>query len=148
MDEEIPAAQLATLARLLDTEREETSARLDGLTRQFDAIVESSALSASDDEHDPEGSTVGFERAQVAALIDQARMHLGAADRAWERLREGTYGTCGRCGRRIGTDRLMAHPTAATCVACASTRDAVPGRRLRSQVDTGRTQWDGRMNGR
>jgi len=115
-------SQLAELGRSLATERDETSARLAGLTHQFDAIVESSALSASDDEHDPEGSTVGFERAQVAALMSQAVRHLEAADRARERLQAGTYGVCEGCGRRIGFERLVAQPTASTCVACATPR--------------------------
>jgi len=113
-----PSAR-ATLGARLASERDETSARLAGLVHQFDAIVESSALSASDDEHDPEGATVGFERAQVAALVAQARRRLDDVEAARRRLDAGTYGVCERCGEGIGFDRLVAHPSARTCVACA-----------------------------
>ncbi len=104
---------------MLASEGEETSARLAGLIGQFDAIVEASALSASDDEHDPEGATVGFERAQVSALVLQARRHLDDVDDARQRLDAGMYGVCEWCGQAIGFDRLAAHPSARTCVACA-----------------------------
>ena len=47
---------------------------------------------------------------------------------ARERLAEGTYGTCERCGGRIGEGRLEARPTARTCIACAGRPGgALPG---------------------
>jgi len=84
MTDPVPARGLspdeaAALARLLSAERDATSTRIEELTREFDSIVESAALEAPDDEHDPEGSTIGFERAQVAALIDQARSGSGSS---------------------------------------------------------------------
>lgn len=106
--------------RLLEAEREMTSARLTGLVDHLDAIIESSALSVSDDEHDPEGATLGFERAQVTALVNEARHHLDAVDRALDRLRAGTYGVCESCGRPIGRDRSVALPVAVNCVDCAA----------------------------
>lgn len=108
---------------MLASEGEETAARLAGLIRQFDAIVEASALSASDDEHDPEGATVGFERAQVSALVLQARRHLDDVDDARQRVDAGMYGVCERCRQAIGFDRLVAHPSARSCVACAGDRN-------------------------
>jgi len=122
-----PAAR-AALDALLESERVETSARLAGLVRQLEAIIESSALSVSDDEHDPEGATVGFERAQVAALVSEARRHLDAVDHACERLLAGTYGICEVCGRPIGIDRINAVIVARTCVGCATDAAARIGR--------------------
>ena len=58
---------------LLDAQRRATRARISALTLDFEGIVGASADSNIDDEHDPEGSTVAFERAQVAALLDVAR---------------------------------------------------------------------------
>ncbi len=113
----------------LKTERDRTELRLAALTRDFAAIVESVAMSPPDDEHDPEGATTAFERQQLAALIDRAREHLVDVDRAGERLRDGTYGGCARCGRPIAPARLEARPTATTCVACASTPARVSARR-------------------
>ncbi len=112
----------------LESEREETSTRLAGLVRQLDAIIESCALSVSDDEHDPEGATLGFERAQVTALAGEARDHLDAVDLARERLRSRTYDDCQCCGRPIGIERLTARPVARNCVACAADTSRPTGR--------------------
>jgi DnaK suppressor protein len=92
------------------------------LEQSFDAIVESSLGVNSDDEHDPEGSTVGFERAQISALLDHARTQLAELDSAVDRLRSGGYGICEDCGDRIPPARLEAHPAARVCIACALRR--------------------------
>ncbi len=105
---------------LLLAERDDTMARLAALTRDFEGIIESSAAVATDDEHDPEGATIAFERAQVTALIGQAQQHLAELDQALDRIRAGTYGGCERCGRPIGADRLAARPATRTCRPCAS----------------------------
>lgn len=72
-----------------------------------------------DDEHDPEGPTVAFERARVAALEAEATTRLDEVDRALARLASGDYGRCARCGGPIGSARLEALPAAERCVACA-----------------------------
>jgi len=71
-----------------------------------------------DDEHDPEGSTVGYERARVASLLLEAGRRRAQLDAAAVRLHAGTYGICTRCGRGIPFERLMAFPTAVACVGC------------------------------
>lgn len=105
---------------LLDADRRETLARLATLTGDFDALVEASEGSNADDEHDPEGATIAFERSQVDALARQAREHLREIDAALARLDAGVYGTCERCGRPISAGRLEARPTARTCIDCAA----------------------------
>ncbi|MCW2604006.1 MAG: molecular chaperone DnaK [Pseudonocardiales bacterium] len=85
-------------------------------------VVESAGSTTGDDEHDPEGSTIAFERAQVSALRQQARQRLAEVDAASARLDAGTYGMCGRCGLEIGAERLAARPGAAYCVRCAGAR--------------------------
>ncbi|GAA1734975.1 TraR/DksA family transcriptional regulator [Aeromicrobium alkaliterrae] len=104
----------------LASARHRTLARLAALTRDFDGVVEASKDSNADDEHDPEGATIAFERSQVEALVHQAQRHLVDLDRAESRLEAGTYGTCETCGRPIGAERLVARPTATRCIACAS----------------------------
>lgn len=103
---------------LLLAERAETLARLGGLTDAFAGVVEASRDSNADDEHDPEGATIAFERSQVDSLIARARVQLREVDAALVRLDEGRYGTCERCGRSIAEARLEARPTARTCVTC------------------------------
>ena len=116
----LPADAAAAIRAALDAERHDTLDRIAALSREFDGIVESSAGVATDDEHDPEGATIAFERAQLAALIDQARDHLAELDDALDRLRQGSYGRCERCGQPIAAGRLAARPAARTCITCAA----------------------------
>lgn len=99
--------------------------RVAELEREFAGIVASAAdgSSGGDDEHDPEGATVAFERQHIAALLGQARSQLAAVDAAASKLEAGSYGRCDACGEPIGDARLAARPAALTCVRCAA-RDA------------------------
>lgn len=99
--------------------RAETVELVAALRRRLDGIIESSAYTSNDDEHDPEGVTVAFERAQVAGLLARAQAELRALDAASERLAAGTYGVCERCGGPVGDGRLAALPAATTCIRCA-----------------------------
>jgi RNA polymerase-binding protein DksA len=108
-----PAYRLAALRRQVLTS-------LETLAAEHAAVVAASRDSNADDEHDPEGATIAFERAQVHALARAAQARLAEVDRALERLAAGTYGVCERCGTEIPAARLEVRPTATTCVACAS----------------------------
>lgn len=111
-----------TAETLLESERQATLRRLSTLERDFAGIVESAGQANTDDEHDPEGATLAFERQHVAALLDQARDYLREVDAARSRLAAGQYGLCEHCGRRIPAGRLAARPTATSCVTCADGR--------------------------
>jgi DnaK suppressor protein len=106
----------------LNTDRAATMARLAELEREFRAIVASASDGAAggDDEHDPEGATVAFERQHVAALLSQARAHLAAIDTALRKVDSGTYEICDICGGPIGEERLAARPASLVCVRCAA----------------------------
>jgi RNA polymerase-binding protein DksA len=106
----------------LEAERAHTLGRLASLTDDFEAVVAASRDTNADDEHDPEGATIAFERSQVGALARDARVRLTEIEAALRRLDEGTYGFCERCGRPIGEGRLEARPAARLCIACASGR--------------------------
>jgi DnaK suppressor protein len=105
---------------LLAEERQAALDRLAALERDFSAIVEAAGQANADDEHDPEGATIAFERQHVAALLDQAHHQLAQVDAAIDRLEAGQYGRCERCGQPIPAARLAARPTASTCIRCAS----------------------------
>lgn len=112
----------SSLAEQLNAEREKTLERIAALARDREGIIESTVSTGVDDEHDPEGATIAFERAQIEALLDQSRRHLSDLDLALRRLDEGAYGQCEVCGAPIPADRLTARPTARTCIGCASRR--------------------------
>ena len=92
------------------------------LERSHDEIVAAARDANADDEHDPEGATIAFEREQVAALLAQARRRVEDVRSALARTRAGAYGRCETCGEPIGEARLEARPTARTCISCASRR--------------------------
>lgn len=89
------------------------------LARDLEALFAASRDSNADDEHDPEGATIGFERAQLTALLAAARQRITEVDDALHRIDEGTYGRCEQCGRPIAADRLAVRPFARRCIACA-----------------------------
>jgi DnaK suppressor protein len=122
MSESADADADAALAELLAAERIKAIEQIALLTADLNEIINASRSVATDDEHDPEGATIAFERAQVAAILDQARGRLADLDRAIVRLREGTYGRCEVCGQPIAPERLAARPAARTCIVCASRR--------------------------
>ena len=103
----------------LGEERAAALAQIEALTREFDEVVAASRSSNADDEHDPEGATIAFERQQVAALLEQARRRLADVEVAIRNVEGGIYGICESCGRRIGAERLAARPAARTCIECA-----------------------------
>jgi RNA polymerase-binding protein DksA len=53
------------------------------------------------------------------ALDGEARATVQKIDAALLRIKEGTYGTCGRCGEPIDKKRLEAVPYATLCIGCA-----------------------------
>lgn len=106
--------------RRLEAEREEALGQLASLSHDFDAVVAASRDSNADDEHDPEGATIAFERSQLGALVGQVRRQLAEIDAALARVDAGTYGVCEECGGAIGDGRLEARPVARTCIRCAA----------------------------
>lgn len=125
-----------TAAARLESARDQTLRRIAELEREFAGIIVSSAEGSSggDDEHDPEGATVAFERQHIAALLEQARSQLGSIETAMRKLNAGRYGRCDVCGEPIGEARLAARPAALTCVRCAARR-GLPGRPGRATLE-------------
>lgn len=111
-------------SRRLNADRDEALRHLADLERDFAAIVTSASEGSAggDDEHDPEGATVAFERQHLAALISLARAHLAAIDAALRKIDSGKYEMCDKCGGPIGAERLAARPAALTCIRCAASR--------------------------
>jgi DnaK suppressor protein len=106
----------------LVAERVAAAGRAESLRRDVEAIVESAKGGATDDEHDVEGATIAFERAQAMALLDETRAQIESLDQALSRVAAGTYGRCESCGEPIAPERLAARPAATTCIRCASRR--------------------------
>jgi DnaK suppressor protein len=106
-------------AARLEAERALVADQLAAILHGFQEIVDASADSNGDDEHDPEGSTIAFERSQQKALMLQAEKHLAEIADAQARVAQGRYGVCEQCGQPISAARLDARPVARTCIVCA-----------------------------
>lgn len=115
-DDVLAAASSAAAARVADLEEEL-------------AAVEEATAAGPDDEHDAEGSTVGYERARVAGLLGAARGAVAALTAARERRSAGIAETCDGCGQAIDPRRLDALPATRLCVDCAELGNGrhVPG---------------------
>ena len=112
-------ADAARLRHAIETERYRVADQIANLQQSFAGIVDAAELTSTDDEHDPEGTTIAYERAQVSDLLTQARHDLVALDAALERIDNGSIETCEVCGGPIALERLFALPGVRTCIGCA-----------------------------
>jgi len=114
------ASDLEDVRAAIDAELARTTEQIGNLERSFAGIVEAAELTSTDDEHDPEGATIAYERAQVWALLRQAREDLDALLEARERVAGGGVPMCTTCGSEIAVERVLALPGVRTCIGCAS----------------------------
>ncbi len=72
------------------------------------------------------GRLTRMEAIQAQSMSAEGRRRqekrLTAVERALERIEQGTYGTCVRCGDPIPKGRLEIMPESAFCVKCAARR--------------------------
>ncbi|PYE17521.1 TraR/DksA family transcriptional regulator [Williamsia limnetica] len=108
----------------LSAERAAASELIETMSVRLRSVVEAGAGESSDDEHDPEGSTLAFERGQLVAQIERSKALVLDIDAALVRVDRGTYGICERCGNDIADARLEALPAARLCITCASSADS------------------------
>jgi DnaK suppressor protein len=108
------------MRQLLAAEREDAQRLIASLSNGIDEVSAAREGDNSDDEHDPEGATLAFERSQAATLLDQSRARLQDIAEAVTRLDNGEFGICVDCGTPIAEARLEIRPYAARCVDCAA----------------------------
>jgi len=109
-----------SIRKELMAERAVALHRVQTLTTELEGIIADAVDTNADDEHDPEGPTVAYERAQATALLIEARSRVGEVDLAMSRLANGSYATCAVCGGTIPPERLAALPATRACVECAA----------------------------
>jgi DnaK suppressor protein len=112
-----PERRRVRAALVAELERTREQALL--LSARFDDIVVASDMSNVDDEHDPEGTTIAFERSQVSALRSQALRDATALQQNLAAVDDDDFGECEQCGSSIGLDRMIALPATRRCVHCA-----------------------------
>jgi DnaK suppressor protein len=70
--------------------------------------------------HIADDATEVFTRERDLALQSNSQELLTQVEAALERMDEGRYGICARCGKQIAPDRLEALPYAIYCITCQS----------------------------
>ncbi len=86
---------------------------------ELDAVRDARAGSSTDDEHDPEGSTLSSDWSRTEGIVRAAETQRTAIRLAIARVKAGGYGICLECGGPIAPERLLARPEAELCIDCA-----------------------------
>jgi DnaK suppressor protein len=111
------AAETKKIRAALDERREELQAEYDQtLTEIAELQRDRLTDSAGDDQADT--GTKTLEREQEISLANNLLERINQVERAIDRLGEGNYGWCERCGNAIPVERLAAFPSATLCVSC------------------------------
>jgi|GraSoiStandDraft_16_1057320.scaffolds.fasta_scaffold223569_1 RNA polymerase-binding protein DksA len=101
--------------RLLD-ERQRVVDAIEYLHHENPGSLEDESEERRLDNHLAETATITLDRELDYTLEENATRALQAIDVALERIVEGTYGTCRRCGRPIDPARLEALPWTTLCI--------------------------------
>jgi RNA polymerase-binding protein DksA len=104
--------QLGHLRQLLLAEQE----RLQRDTGNLDPNQLATEDNNSVGNHLAETASDMFEQENLASLQLAREQRLAQVNHALERMEDGTYGKCERCGRDIGYERLEAMPYTTLCV--------------------------------
>jgi len=78
------------------------------------------------DQHPADIATETFEREKDLGLKDGIEISLAKIRGALERIQNGTYGVCLRCGRPISKQRLEAVPEVELCIQCQREEEIRP----------------------
>ncbi len=101
------------------SERRRLQALVDSLTASFTDLTEAADDNPPDDEHDPEGHTIAFERSQLANRRDEYTRTIAELQTAEDRLGDAGSALCEGCGESIPLDRRLAIPATTRCITCA-----------------------------
>jgi DnaK suppressor protein len=111
------AAETEKIRTALIERRDELQAEYDRTISEITELQRDRLTdSAGDDQADT--GTKTFEREQEITLANNLLERITQVERALERLSEGHYGYCERCGNAIPVERLAAFPSATLCVTC------------------------------
>jgi RNA polymerase-binding transcription factor DksA len=109
------------LAKRLEEERASTQSDLDSVSQEIDGVTADEDQEGGVPSNHPgdEGTDV-YESERLQTVRAELESRLESVDAAQQRLEDGTYGTCARCGKPIPRARLDALPWAEYDVECQS----------------------------
>ena len=107
------------LKQTLLQERERVQAALDNIHDDHPGTIsDETGEDAVYDNHLADTATETYDRELDYTLGENAEHVLGEIDSALERIEQGTYGACTRCGKPIAPERLEARPWATLDIDC------------------------------
>ncbi len=106
------------LKKTLLAERERLSREIAELDADLSESLEDSSEESPYDQHMAETAAVTLDREIDLTLEENARAAISQIDRALHKLETGNYGTCDKCGKPIGDERLQVAPFATLCIEC------------------------------
>jgi len=110
------ATELAAVRAELQHEVSRLRAEIAEAEQDLADLLRDSGEGAGDDQAD--AGTKTFEREHEMSLANNSRDMLLQAERALQRIADGSYGVCEVCGNPIGKARLQAFPRATLCLSC------------------------------
>lgn len=112
------------LQAFLEAELSRLEAEIETIDREgYETLSEASGENNYRDHMADQGSAT-FSRELDMTLVENARDSLASVRSALERMEQGTYEQCERCGIEIGEERLRAIPTATLCISCKAAEES------------------------
>jgi RNA polymerase-binding protein DksA len=103
---------------MLLEERDRVTTARNHLHEENSGSLEDEAEEETYDNHLADSATATLNREIDYTLEENADHVLKAVNAALQRIEDGTFGTCGRCGKPIAEERLEAIPYANRCIDC------------------------------
>jgi DnaK suppressor protein len=114
----VPAVDTDRFRGLLLEERRRVEQALGHLHEENPSTITDGEEEETFDNHLGDAATITFDREMDHSLEENSVHVLSSIDEALRRIEDGTFGTCARCGRPIGEERLEAMPYVTKCIEC------------------------------
>jgi RNA polymerase-binding protein DksA len=109
---------IVKMEKLLADQKREILSNLVVSNEDFKEIVE-----AMDPKDLADVASDDIDRKMIEALGSQELKRLGTIDSALTRIKQGKYGLCMKCGKKIPHERLEALPYALMCIECKTAEE-------------------------
>jgi len=112
--------EVSELRKMLEQERDRLMAELEAMEEHAPEVEEQVGMDIGGgyDEDLADVASSTFEREKSVALESSVQHTLTQVEEALQRIEDGTYGRCLRCGNPIDFARLKVLPYATLCIRC------------------------------
>jgi len=104
--------------KILLDERDRVTLTVENLHEANSGSLEDETEEETYDNHLADSATATLNREIDYTLEENSEHVLSGINEALDRIESGTFGSCARCGKQIGEERLEAIPYATRCIDC------------------------------